>query len=72
MTTLSKNNNLLKEILNLISLAKSKVQFSVNDTMTKTYFEIGKLIVEEEQKGNNRAEYGKSIISNLSEQLTLC
>ncbi len=70
MTTLSKNNNLFKEVLKLISLAKSKVQFSVNNTMTKTYFEIGKLIVEEEQKGNDRAEYGKNIISNLSKQLT--
>ncbi len=70
MTTPSKNNDLLQEVLKLISLAKNKVQFSVNSTMTKTYFEIGKLIVEEEQKGNNRAEYGKSIIANLSEQLT--
>ncbi len=70
MTTLSQNNNLFKEVLKLISIARNKVQVSVNNTMTKTYFQIGKLIVEEEQKGNDRAEYGKNIISNLSKQLT--
>ncbi len=38
--------------------------------MTKTYFLIGKRIVEEEQNGNERAEYGKSLIKNLSLELT--
>ena len=38
--------------------------------MTKTYFLIGKRIVEEEQDGNKRAEYGKKLIKTLSEKLT--
>ena len=38
--------------------------------MTKTYFLIGKRIVEEEQNGNKRAEYGKNLIKMLSEKLT--
>lgn len=38
--------------------------------MTKTYFLIGKRIVEEEQDGNKRAEYGKNLIKMLSEKLT--
>ena len=35
-----------------------------------TYFEIGRMIVEEEQKGENRAEYGKKILKILSKKLT--
>jgi len=38
--------------------------------MTKTYFLIGKRIVEEEQNGNKRAEYGKNLIKILSKKLT--
>ena len=38
--------------------------------MVKTYFEIGRLIVENEQNGKNRAEYGKETLKNLSERLT--
>ncbi|WP_243396798.1 PDDEXK nuclease domain-containing protein [Flavobacterium pectinovorum] len=38
--------------------------------MTITYFEIGKIIVEEEQNGKDRAEYGKQLLKNLSKQLT--
>lgn len=38
--------------------------------MVATYFEIGKMIVEEEQKGENRAEYGKRILEVLSQKLT--
>ena len=37
--------------------------------MVLTYFEIGKMIVEEEQKGKNRAEYGQQLISELSQRL---
>jgi predicted nuclease of restriction endonuclease-like (RecB) superfamily len=38
--------------------------------MVETYFEIGKLIVEEEQNGKERAEYGKQILKELSNKLT--
>jgi hypothetical protein len=34
--------------------------------MTRTYFEIGKIIVEEEQNGKNRAEYGRKLLKGLS------
>ena len=37
--------------------------------MVYTYFEIGRMIVEEEQKGKERAEYGKQIIKGLSKRL---
>jgi predicted nuclease of restriction endonuclease-like (RecB) superfamily len=38
--------------------------------MSATYFEIGRMIVEEEQKGELRANYGKQIIKTLSVKLT--
>ena len=38
--------------------------------MVKAYWSIGKLIVEEEQNGNNRAQYGKALLKELSEKLT--
>jgi predicted nuclease of restriction endonuclease-like (RecB) superfamily len=38
--------------------------------MVQTYFEIGRMIVEEEQQGKDRAEYGKGLLKGLSESLT--
>ena len=38
--------------------------------MTYTYYEVGRRIVEEEQKGEKRAEYGKQLVENLSKILT--
>jgi hypothetical protein len=53
----------------LVSSRKSVIQ-TVNQTMTLTYFEIGRMIVEEEQNGKVRADYGKQIIKSISERLT--
>ena len=50
--------------------ARKKVVTTVNQTMVLTYFEIGRMIVEKEQKGENRAEYGKKILKILSKKLT--
>ncbi|MEA1967835.1 MAG: PDDEXK nuclease domain-containing protein [Thermodesulfobacteriota bacterium] len=64
------NENLYNEISILIQQARKKVVQSVNWTMVITYWEIGKRIVEEEQHGENRAEYGRFLIKTLSEKLT--
>ncbi len=50
--------------------ARKSIVSNINTTMTKTYFLIGKRIVEEEQNGNERATYGKNLIKNLSKKLT--
>lgn len=50
--------------------ARKRVLTTVNSAMTMTYYLIGQRIVEEEQKGENRAEYGKQLMKNLSEALT--
>jgi len=57
----------IKEILNK---ARNQVYKKINNIMTTTYFEIGKRIVEQEQKGKTRAEYGKSLLKTLSSELT--
>ena len=59
-----------EEIYELLSKARQNIISNINSTMTKTYFLIGKRIVEEEQNGNKRAEYGKNLIKILSEKLT--
>jgi hypothetical protein len=61
---------LLTIIKNLLDQARKQVVQTVNTTMIKTYFEIGKMIVQDEQKGKNRAEYGKETLKNLSLELT--
>ena len=72
MTKLERNINLdfYNKIAELLKNARSKVVQTVNKTMVYTYFEIGRIIVEEEQKGKERAEYGKQIIKELSQKLT--
>ncbi len=61
---------LLDTIRQLLSDSRKKVIQAVNTTMVKTYWEIGRLIVEDEQKGKNRAEYGKGVLNLLSISLT--
>jgi predicted nuclease of restriction endonuclease-like (RecB) superfamily len=46
------------------------VAATVNLTMVHTYFEVGRMIVEHEQHGNEKAEYGKQVLKKLSERLT--
>lgn len=56
--------------INLIRSARHKIHRQINLTMVQTYFEIGRMIVENEQKGSERAKYGKYLLINLSEVLT--
>ena len=58
------------EISNLLKEARKSIVSNINTTMTKTYFLIGKRIVEEEQNGNERAVYGENLIKTLSKRLT--
>ncbi len=64
------NKVLFQQVVELLQNARQQVLRTVNSTMTYTYFEIGRMIVEEEQSGKDRAEYGKQILKGLSEQLT--
>ncbi|WP_163399184.1 DUF1016 N-terminal domain-containing protein [Flavobacterium fluviatile] len=64
------NKVLFQQIAELLHNARQQVLCTVNSTMVYTYFEIGRVIVEEEQNGKERAEYGKQILKGLSQQLT--
>lgn len=63
-------DNLYNKISELLKKAQRDVVKAVNRTMVYTYFEIGKMIVEEEQKGRERAEYGSQLIDELSLRLS--
>jgi predicted nuclease of restriction endonuclease-like (RecB) superfamily len=54
----------------LITIARSQVRTVVNQAMVQTYWQIGRFIVEDEQAGKNQAEYGTSLLKELSERLT--
>lgn len=62
--------NLYDKISSLLEASRKNLKKSVNTIMVSTYFEVGRLIVEEEQQGEERAKYGKYIIENLSKKLT--
>ena len=61
---------LIKSIREIILEARSVVTGTVNYVTIIQNWEIGRMIVEEEQKGKARAEYGKNIITELSKKLT--
>ncbi len=60
---------LFQQVVELLQNARQQVLRTVNTTMVCTYFEIGRMIVEEEQSGKDRAEYGKQILKGLSQDL---
>ena len=71
MSKLSVNEDgFYSRILDLLKTARKTVVQSVNKTIVDTYFEIGRLIVEEEQNGKSKAEYGQNLIPELSQKLT--
>lgn len=63
-------SDFFEQIFNLLHNARKAAVYAVNQTMVYTYFEIGKMIVQEEQNGKARAEYGKRILKELSQKLT--
>ncbi len=63
-------NDLYLKIADLLQTARQNVVRTVNQAMVYTYFEIGRIIVEDEQQGKGRAEYGKKVLKELSAKLT--
>jgi predicted nuclease of restriction endonuclease-like (RecB) superfamily len=64
------DTEIYRKIVELLKEARKSVVRTINKTMVLTYFEIGRIIVEEEQKGKIRAEYGKELLKGLSDKLT--
>lgn len=61
---------LFEKVAELIEHARSSVANTVNVAEVYTKYHIGKYIVEDEQKGKNRAQYGQQVLKNLSARLT--
>lgn len=64
------NSNYIVEIKELLKQARQKAYSAINFAMVEAYWLIGKRIVEEEQQGEKRAEYGKRILETVSKELT--
>jgi len=62
--------NVFQSIKTTIDEARNKAKQTINHIMTEAYWNIGRLIVEEEQKGNERAKYGEELIKELSQKLS--
>lgn len=62
--------NLSKKISDLVVKSRNHISKTVNQTIVLTYFEIGRMIIEEEQNGNERANYGARLLEELSDNLT--
>ena len=68
--TLSNSSHLFAEIREVLVTARRTAYKAVNFAMVTAYWNVGRLIVEDEQQGNTRAEYGKAILADLSKRLT--
>lgn len=64
-------NQLIIQIGNLLITGRTRAAQQVNSILVQTYWEIGKYIVEFEQGGNEKAEYGSHLFERLSRDLTL-
>lgn len=65
------DDTLYSDVCTIIEHGRQQAYAAINQSMIETYWHIGRRIVEEEQNGEHRAEYGERIIENLSKQLTL-
>lgn len=70
MQNVESRDKFIGQVMQLFRDAKRKMSMTVNMTMVYSYYEAGRLIIDEEQNGNERAAYGKYILQELSGRLT--
>lgn len=68
--SLQKPETYIAEIKLILEQARQQAYQAVNTAMVEAYWLIGKRIVEEEQNGKEKAEYGEAVLKNLSVALT--
>ncbi len=67
---MSKNNNKIAlEIANMVNEVKSNLTKEINNSITYVNWNIGRIIVKHENEDNNRLEYGKEVLKDLSKEL---
>ena len=72
MTALQANDSdLYTSIREVLVSARTTARRAVNEAMVQTYWQVGRLIVEDEQGGERRAEYGAKLLPELAKRLTL-
>jgi predicted nuclease of restriction endonuclease-like (RecB) superfamily len=64
-------SSLLSQIAETYKQGQHNATIAINTALVETYWHIGKYIVDFEQKGKQKAEYGKALIDNLSKDLSL-
>jgi predicted nuclease of restriction endonuclease-like (RecB) superfamily len=64
-------DNLVEHIGSLLQQGRARAAYAVNNILVQTYWEIGKYIVEFEQGGSLKAEYGSKLLDRLSKDLTM-
>lgn len=62
--------SVITDIRNIIAAGRESAYSAASTAMIMTYWNIGKRIIEQEQAGEDRAEYGKHLIAALSDELT--
>ncbi|MCX5781533.1 MAG: PDDEXK nuclease domain-containing protein [Elusimicrobia bacterium] len=70
MNKLTVSSAFYNDIRKILETARNNAYKAVNFAMVEAYWGVGKRIVEEEQEGSKRAEYGEYLLKNLSERLT--
>lgn len=70
MNDLTYTNSMMNEIREILQSAHQRVAIQVNTELLSTYWNIGKIIVEHEQENQERADYGKQTLKQLSKELT--
>ncbi len=70
VTKLIDEQSFLGDLYTIVSVARSKAYVSINQSLVERNWKIGRRIVEQEQQGNARAEYGRQVIELASRQLT--
>jgi predicted nuclease of restriction endonuclease-like (RecB) superfamily len=69
-SNITTSNNFYGQIADLIQSVRKQVATQVNTALLVTYWNVGRIIVEDEQKSEHRAEYGKQVLKELSKRLT--
>lgn len=64
------SKDFILEIKDIVNQARQKAYSAINSAMVGAYWQMGKRIVEQEQQGHERADYGKQLLKMLSQELT--
>lgn len=70
LTSQGDDTEFYKKVSELLASARKYAKRQLDSTIVTTYYEVGRMIVEREQQGQKRAQYGTKLIKGLSEYLT--